>query len=109
GGHVDAGVEGAASELRVPVDEVRDDAEGRGAAGDRLRRDAGQPAGLQVHGQAAGGLVYAVPPQRAGVLPEVDPLLEGADRGLRLGRSEGLRGLHRLAAGLDADHGLAWL
>ena len=44
--------QGEASELRVHVDEVGLDAEGAGAAGDLLRRDAGQPEGLPDHGQA---------------------------------------------------------
>ena len=54
-----------ASELRLQVDAVRDDAQGRGAAGARLRRDAGQPARVPVHGQDPEGLVRGLPPERS--------------------------------------------
>ena len=65
GGHLDARDQGAAPELRLHVDEVHQHAAGPGAAGRLLRRDAGQQAGLPVHGQAAGGVVRGVPRQRA--------------------------------------------
>ena len=80
GGHVDAVGEGEAPELRVPVDEVGLDAEGAGAAGDLLRRDAGEHEGLRGDGQAAEGLVCAVPRRCAGVVLRLDQVLEDAGR-----------------------------
>ena len=62
------------------VDEVGLDAEGAGAAGDLLRRDAGQHEGLRGHGPAQQGLVRAVPRQRAGVVLQLDQVLEDAGR-----------------------------
>jgi len=41
GRHVDAGSQGAAPQLRLPVDALHQHAEGPGGAGSRLRRDAG--------------------------------------------------------------------
>ena len=68
-----------APELRLHVDEVDLDAEGAGAAGDLVRRDAGQHEGLPVHGQTPEGLVRAVPRERAGVVLRLDQVLEDAD------------------------------
>ena len=68
----------------LQVDAVRDDAQGRGAAGDRLRRDAGQPARVPVHGQDPEGLVRGLPPERAGVLLQQDQVLEDAGPAVRL-------------------------
>ena len=50
--HLDALVQGKASELRVQVDAVHHLAEAAGAAGDLLRRDAGQQEGVRDHGHA---------------------------------------------------------
>ena len=104
GRHVDAREAGAASELRVSVDEVRHAASGRGEAGARVRRDAGQSEGVLVHEQAAEGLVRGVPPEPAAVVLQDDPLLEDAGRAVRLAEREQLHGLQRLAASLDAGH-----
>ena len=100
GRHVDARRKGSASELRVQVDAVRDDAEGRGGAGARLRRDAGQPEGLPVHGQNAEGLVRGLPPERAGVLLQQDQVLEDAGPAVRLDDDADLHGLQRLGSGV---------
>ena len=104
GRHVDARRKGSASELRLQVDAVRDDAQGRGAAGARLRRDAGQPARVPVHGQAPEGLVRGVPPERAGVLLQQDQVLEDAGPAVRLAEEQRLYGLQRLGAGVDEDN-----
>src|SRR5207302_7548231 len=101
---VDAREARTTSELCVPVDEVRHAAERRGEAGARLRRDARQPESVLVHEQAAEGRVRGLPPERAGLVREVDLLLEDADRAVRLAEIEQLHGLQRLAASLDADH-----
>jgi putative spermidine/putrescine transport system substrate-binding protein len=93
-----------APELRLPVDEVRDDACGRGPAGAGLRGDAGQPEGMLVHEQADEGFLHAVPPERAGRVQLEDQVLEDARRAVRLEVRERLHGLQRLAAGLDAGH-----
>ena len=82
-----------APELRLSVDALRVDAAGAGEAGARLRRDAGQPEGVPGHEQDAARVVRAVPPERAGLVLAVDPLLEDPDPGLRLGRPQGLPGL----------------
>jgi len=105
GRHVDARQEGAAPELRVPVDEVRDDSAGRGAAGACVRGDARQPEGVPVHGQDPGRLVREIPPERAAELLRHDQVLEDADRRLRQ-RQQRLHGLQRLAESVDAGHRL---
>ena len=96
--------QGSASELRVQVDAVRDDAQGRGAAGDRLRRDAGQPEGVPVHGQDPEGLVRGLPPERADVLLQQDQVLEDAGPAVRLDRRANLYGLQRLGSGVGASN-----
>ena len=105
GRHVDALGEREASELRVHVDEVGLDAESAGAAGDLLRRDAGEHEGVRSDGHAVSWIRSAVPLRRlAGVL-QLDQVLEDADRRLRQ-RQERLHGLHEVAAGVDTDEGL---
>ena len=65
--------------LRVQVARLDLDAEGAGAAGDLLRRDAGEQARVRVDGQALQGLVRQVPRGRAARLLQEDLLLEDAD------------------------------
>ena len=63
--HVDGVVEDEEPRLRLQVAGVDLDAEGAGAAGRLLRRDAGEQAGLQGDGQDRQGLVREVPRRRA--------------------------------------------
>ena len=96
---------GSASELRVHVDEVREHAEGAGAAGPRLRRDSRQPEGLPVHGQDPGRFVRELPPGQAAALLLDDQVLEDAGRGLRQ-RRQRLQGLQRVAESVDRGNGV---
>src|SRR5439155_3688984 len=93
-----------ASELRLSVAEMGLDADGAGAAGDLLRRDAGEHEGLRDHGQALQGLVRAVPRERAGGVLQLDQVLEDTCCRLRQ-RPEELHGLQQVAAGLAAIEG----
>src|SRR5262249_35605528 len=103
--HVDDLGEDEEPRLRHEVAVVDLHAEGAGPAGDLLRRDAGQLEGVRHHEQAVEGLVRAVPRQRSAAVLQADPLLEDAHCRLRQ-RSEGLHGLHEVAAGLDTAQGL---
>src|SRR4051794_18929379 len=103
--HVDAVGEVEERGLRVQVALLDLDAEGAGAAGDRLRRDAGEQARVQGDGQDLQGVVPPVPRGRAARLLQADPFLEDADRRLRQ-RKARLPGLHEVATGLDVDQGL---
>ena len=58
-------IEGEAPELRLPVAELRLDADGAGAAGRLLRRHPGEQEGVPVHGRARAGLVCELPRERA--------------------------------------------
>ena len=98
--------QGEASELHVQVDGVGLDAEGAGAAGDLLRRDAGEREGVSDHGQALPGLRRAVPLRRVAEVLQLDQVLEDAGGRVRQ-RQERLHGLHAVAASLDADEGLS--
>ncbi len=82
GRHMDARQEGAASELRVPMDEIRHHPSGGGETGARVRRDSGQPEGLPVHEQDRGWVVREIPPEPAALVLQANPLLE--DPGARL-------------------------
>ncbi len=83
GGHLDAGRQGAAPELLLPVAAVHQHAQGAGGAGGELRRDPGQPAGLQLHGPDPEGLLRGVPRQRAGQLLQLHLAVEDAGRDVR--------------------------
>ncbi len=103
-GHVDALVGGSASELHVPVDELRALAEGPGADRGVLRRGAGQPEGLRLHQRPE--VLRQVPRRRHGVL-EARLLLEHPARRLRRRPRRDVHGLQRLGLGLDRDQGVA--
>ena len=98
-------------ELRLQVDAVGDHAQGPGAGGRLLRRDARQPAGLPADGQDPEGLVRRLPRQRARVVFQDDHVLEDAAGPVRQ-RQERLRSVPAMGDGLDRDHrvaqGTAW-
>ena len=103
--HLDAVVQGQASELRLQVDAVHLDAKAAGPAGDLLRGDAGQQEGVPDHEHARQGLVRAALGQRPGELLPVDQVLEDADRRLRQ-RQEGLHRPEGVDDRLDTDQGV---
>ena len=85
GRHVDARQAGAASELRVHVDEVRHDSR-RSRRSRRLvfGETPVNPKACPYMNKIQKGSCAAVPPERAGVVLQQDPLLEDADRTVRL-------------------------
>ena len=98
--------EGEAPELRLHVDEVGLDAEGAGAAGDLLRRDAGQHEGVPDHGHSS---------RRARASSTTRTRRRRTSDSIKFWKTpvadcgngkQGLHGLHEVAAGLDGDQGL---
>ena len=101
GGHLDAGGQGTAPELRLPVDALHQHPEGPGRAGGQLRRDPGQQARLPDHEPVAAGVLRPVPRQRADQLLQRHQAVEDADPDLRQ-RQDRLRALLRV--GVRVEH-----
>ena len=106
GGHLDALGSRQAPQLRLQMGELGLQAAGPGAAGDLLRRDAGQHQGLRLHGRNPEGLLRGLPRERAGRLLRLDQVLEDPRAGMRQ-RSDELHGLQRLAAEVDRSNRIA--
>ena len=105
GRHVDAVGERQAPELRLRWMQWISTPRVQAAAGDLVRRDAGQHEGLPVHGQNPEGRVREVPRQRTGLATSTRSA-SGRRRPKTAGRQPGLHGLHDLAAEVDGDEGL---